>query len=228
MKIGGLHKFSLINYPEKTSAVIFTIGCNFRCSYCHNLKLVFPNKYSEEISIEEILNFLKSRQNKLDAVVISGGEPTEHSDLLNFISDIKELGFLIKLDTNGSNPNVLQEIIKNNLINYIAMDIKAPIKKHQKVTRSLIDFKKIKESINIIMRSEIEYEFRTTVVKELINSEDLIYLAKMIYGAEKYFLQTFNFSKSDLGSLNFSSYSKEEMEKMAKNLRKYVKECKVR
>lgn len=151
MIIGGLQKFSLIDYPHKISAIIFTTGCNFRCPYCHNPELVNPKLYPERITEEEVFNFLKNRKEKLDAVVITGGEPTLHKDLYKFISKLKSMGFLIKLDTNGTYPNILNRLIKDNLLNYIAMDIKGSLDRYEEIVGTKVNLEKINESIKIIL-----------------------------------------------------------------------------
>ncbi|OQX50761.1 MAG: anaerobic ribonucleoside-triphosphate reductase activating protein [Candidatus Cloacimonas sp. 4484_209] len=133
MKIGGFQKVSLIDYPGKICAIVFTRGCNFRCPYCHNPELVLPENYSPLIPEEEIFSFLEKRRGKLDAVEITGGEPTLQEDLTEFIRKIKEMGFLVKLDTNGSFPSVLEKVIYSGLVDYIAMDVKAPLEKYRQV-----------------------------------------------------------------------------------------------
>lgn len=150
MIIGGLQKFSLIDYPHKISAIIFTIGCNFRCPFCHNPELVNPELYPEKIPENNVFEFLESRREKLDAVVISGGEPTLHKDLYQFISKLKSMGFLIKLDTNGTYPNILNRLIKDNLLNYIAMDIKGSLDRYEEIVTTKVNLENIKDSINII------------------------------------------------------------------------------
>lgn len=228
MIVGGFQRFSLIDYPGKISAVIFTRQCNFRCKYCHNPELVLPERYSKEISVSSIFDFLESRRNKLDAVTISGGEPTEHKDLSIIIRDIKNMGFLVKLDTNGSRPEILEKLIVDNLIDYLAMDIKAPFTKYNKITGVPVKIEKIKESIDIIMSSKVEYEFRTTVVKKLLNKEDLLNIAKGIKGAKRYYIQKYIFLKSFKKNPNLSSYSEKELEDIAFNIKKYVKKCRIR
>jgi len=139
MIIGGLQRFSLIDYPGKISAILFTRGCNFRCPYCHNPELVDPQRYAEPWQEEEYWAFLQSRTQKLDAVVVTGGEPTLQEDLEPFLEKIRKMGFLIKLDTNGSNPDVLKDLLSANLVDYIAMDIKAPLEKYSEVAKVPID-----------------------------------------------------------------------------------------
>jgi pyruvate formate lyase activating enzyme len=163
MIIGGLQKVSLIDYPGKISAVVFTQGCNFNCFYCHN-KLLLDRNVPARVTEETFFDFLEKRKEKLDAVVISGGEPTIQPDLILFIKKIKRLGYLVKLDTNGSNPDILERIIIENLVDYIAMDIKTSYLDYERVTQMrFVDTEKISKSINLIKNSKIEYEFRTTL-----------------------------------------------------------------
>lgn len=183
-------------------------------------------KYNED----DLFVFLKSRINKLDAVVITGGEPTIHKDLIDFIIKIKKLGFLIKLDTNGSSPEVIKKLIEQKLLDYIAMDIKAPKEKYQKVVDARVDWGKIKKSIKIIISSNLPYEFRTTIAPELFSQSDISSIGKLIKGADKWYLQKFK-SNMDLINpklKNKKSYSDQEMNKIAEIGRKYVKKCEAR
>ncbi|MBE7709740.1 MAG: anaerobic ribonucleoside-triphosphate reductase activating protein [Cyanobacteria bacterium SIG32] len=188
MRIGGIQKSSLLDFPNMISAIVFTKSCNFACGYCHN-----PELFSSgvEHSTSEFFDFLDTRKGKLDGIVITGGEPCLQPDLIDFIRQIKLMGFLVKLDTNGSFPDVIQNLLDENLLDYIAMDIKAPIEKYNKVTNSIISTDKIIASINLIMNSNIDYEFRTTVVKSQLNFEDFEKIGNLIKGAKKYYLQKF-------------------------------------
>ena len=191
MQIAGLQKSSLVDYPSKIAAVVFTLGCNFRCPYCHNpniLTAVSTNRLFDEAAV---FDFLKTRKGKLDAVVVSGGEPTLQKDLGNFFKKLKELGFLTKLDTNGSSPKILEYLIKEELLDYVAMDIKAPIEKYKEIARINIDTNNILKSIEILKASKIGYEFRTTTVKSQLSFEDFEKIGKMLCGAENYYLQKF-------------------------------------
>lgn len=190
MDFVGIDKFSLLDYDENVSVVIFAPTCNYRCPFCHNGDSVLGSNFS--IPFEDILSFLKSRVGLIDAVVVSGGEPTLMNDLEEKIEKIKELGFKIKLDTNGTNPDVLNKLLRKNLINYIAMDIKNSEDKYAEtvgVTNPLMD--KIKQSISIIMNSGIDYEFRTTLVAEYHTKESIEEMGQLIKGAKKLFLQKF-------------------------------------
>jgi len=190
MDFVGIDKFSLLDYDENVSVVLFAPTCNFRCPFCHNGQSVLENNLS--IPFDEILEFLKTRTGLIDAVVVSGGEPTLMNDLIEKIEKIKELGFKIKLDTNGTNPEVLRELLRKNLINYVAMDIKNSEEKYAEtvgVTNPLLS--KIKESISIIMDSGIDYEFRTTLVAEYHSKESIEKMGELIKGAKILFLQKF-------------------------------------
>jgi pyruvate formate lyase activating enzyme len=241
MIIGGLVKFSLNDYPGKTSAVIFTQGCNFRCRYCHNPELVLPEKYGNQIPLAEVYSFLQSRKGQLDAVCVTGGEPTQHSDLPKVLKEIKEMGFLVKLDTNGSRPDMIEEMIKparhasqgdaggENIVDYIAMDIKTPFEDYKKITGVPIDTEKLKKSVNLIINSGLPHEFRTTIVKSLTSFDDLRKIAESIKGADNYFLQKFVSSKlNDPSLVNEVSYSEEELKELAAGLSIFVKHCGVR
>ena len=228
MLIGGLQKFSMIDYPGKTCAIIFTVGCNFRCHYCHNPELI-NGKGCNFIDAQEVLDFLKTRVGKLEAVTITGGEPTLHKDLLEFIKKIKEMGFLVKLDSNGTNPEFLEEIFNANVVDYVAMDIKAPEEKYAEIIGATVDFRKIKKSIKLIMDKALDYEFRTTIVVSQLSPEDFEKIGEMIRGAKKYYLQKFIPSKTiNKDFMNEKTYTDEEFEELKKTMFKYVDFCDVR
>lgn len=172
MIIGGFQKFSLIDYPGKICAIVFTQGCNFRCPYCHNPELVKPELFFESIPEEDVLSFLAKRENRLDGITITGGEPTLQSNLLKFMSRLKNMNFLVKLDTNGTNPMIIKKAIEQKLVDYIAMDIKAPLWKYREVVCADVDLAAIEESISIIKKSGVDYQFRTTVVKSMLDEFD--------------------------------------------------------
>jgi len=228
MLIGGLQRFSLIDYPGKISAVVFTQGCNFRCPYCHNPELV---SFNREGLIEEnyILSFLEERRGKIDGVVLTGGEPTLQSDLVDFLREIKNLGFLVKLDTNGSCPEIIEELLERKLLDYIAMDIKGSLENYSEITNVKVDIEKIKKSIDIIMHSGVSYEFRTTIVKSQLKRDDILKIGESIRSAELYVLQSFRPTKTlDPNFLKETSYTKEELEDIASSLKKLVKRTIVR
>jgi len=230
MIIGGLQRFSLIDYPGKISAIVFTRGCNFRCPYCHNPELVDPNRYVDALEEEQLWEFLQRRLHKLDAVVITGGEPTLHDGLELFIEKIKTMGFLVKLDSNGSNPRVLKNLLSENLLDYVAMDIKAPLEKYSEVTRMPVDVKRIEESITLIRQSHLDHEFRTTIAKNLLSEDDVLSIAKMLRGEKLYFLQNCVPTKVlDPHFLaEFVPYTREELQNMAQLAQSYVEKCFVR
>lgn len=230
LNIGGLHKSSLIDYPGKISAVIFTQGCNFRCPYCHNPELIGKG---EKEGGKRIIEFLQTRISKLDGVVITGGEPTLHANLPEFIKQIKDMGFSVKLDTNGTNPEMLQQLIDEKLIDYVAMDIKAPIDKYSNVVCVNIDTDKILKSIEILKNADIQYEFRTTVVKSQLSCADFEKIGALISNkskrSPKYYLQRFLPTKIlDESFLNQETYSDEEFTHIMEELKKYVKRVELR
>jgi pyruvate formate lyase activating enzyme len=229
MDIGGLQRFSLIDYPDKICAIIFTQGCNFKCPYCHNPELSNPDLYETTIPEEDVFSFLVKRRGKLDAVTITGGEPTLQSDLIDFIKRVKTISYLVKLDTNGSRPDVLEALIKNNLVDYIAMDVKAPWDKYKKITHSTIKSEIIKKSIDLIKKSNILYEFRTTVVKSQLSMDDLEAIGKNLKKTRLYVLQKFVPSKTrDPKFLTEKTYSDDDFEKIRKEIEKYVNKVVVR
>lgn len=244
VNIGGFQKSSLIDYPEKISAIIFTQGCNFRCPYCHNPELIEVKSEKKKVksrvgllshqkesntTTTSVLDFLASRQGKLDGVVITGGEPTLQKSLPEFIKQIKDLVFLIKLDTNGSNPEMLQYLLEENLIDYVAMDIKAPIEKYPEITNAKINTENILKSIELLKAYRIEHEYRTTVVKSQLSPADFEQIGKMIKGADKYYLQRFVPTKTlNEAFLNETTYSDEEFAQIIYTLQKYVKQVELR
>ena len=221
-KLAGLQKTTFIDYPEKIACIVFTQGCNFRCGYCHNPEL-FENK-EPVLSVPAFFEFLNKRKGKLDGVVITGGEPTLHGkDLIEFIKEVKSLGFLVKLDTNGTHPDVLQELLNENLLDYIAMDIKAPLAKYKTITQTDIDTKIIKKSIDMIMNSGVDYEFRTTIVKSQLSVEDLRQIGELIQGAKRYYMQKFLATKIlDETLMSEESYTDEEFKNLRTILEGYV------
>ncbi len=221
MKIGGFQKFSLIDYPGKISAVIFVQGCNFRCPYCHNRELVLPEYFSFSVQEEEIIEFLENRKGKIEGVVITGGEPTIFPDLPDLLLKIKRLGYHIKLDTNGSNPQMIKLLIERKLVDYIAMDVKAPLEKYRDVTFSAVDIKKIQESINIIKDSSIQHEFRTTVVNGIHTYSDILKIYNLIKGSDRYVIQNFHPSENLVGKSfqTKTGFLKEELAKIEKKFK---------
>lgn len=228
MIIGGFHRFSLIEFPGRISCIIFTQGCNFKCSYCHNPELI-PFKPRTEIDENFIFSFLKIRREKLDAVVITGGEPTLQNDLIEFISKIKELKFSVKLETNGSNYVMLEKLVKNRLLDYISMDIKAPFEKYEKITNTKIDINGLKASIDLIKNSKIDYEFRTTVIKNFLTKEDIIKIGEILKDAKSYVLQNFvNSPKINACYSEEDFYTRDELEEISGILKNFIKNIIIR
>ena len=194
MNIAGVQKVTLLDYPGKVACEIFTQGCNFECPFCQNSSLI-PITNTGEFSEEEIFEYLNLRKNILDGVVITGGEPTVQKDLKGFIKKIKDLGLLVKLDTNGGNPKVLQELIDEKLVDYVAMDIKNIFNKYNITAGKKINLDNIKKSIEILKASKIDYEFRTTIIKEMHSLDDIISICKLV-GNAKYYLQNFEDSEN--------------------------------
>lgn len=182
MKLGGMVKFTLIDFPGTPSAIVFTQGCNFRCRYCHNPELVYPHLFTEPYTEEEFFAFLKRRQGTLEGVVVSGGEPTLHDDLPRFLADIKVLGYKTKLDTNGSRPEMLEKLLTQKLVDFVAMDLKAPFEKYSLITGVDTNAAVIKKSMNLLQKSGVAYEFRTTYDKEVLNDADISILTNMVEG----------------------------------------------
>jgi pyruvate formate lyase activating enzyme len=210
MKIGGLQRCSLIDYPGKIGAVVFTQGCNFRCPYCHNPELVDPARFGPSLT-DEVIPFLEKRRGLLEAVTITGGEPTLQPDLEPFLLSIRRLGYLIKLDTNGSMPDVLSRLIGEGLVDYLAMDVKGPLDRYEEIAAAAVDTEKIARSIGLIAQSGIEHEFRTTVVRSQLTQADLAKVAGLFAKGGVYVLQPFVATKVLNGPfLNETTYSPEE------------------
>lgn len=220
MKIIGMEKSSFIDFPGKISTVYFTAGCNFRCGYCHNAPIV--KGQGKDISEEEVFSFLEKRKKYIDAICISGGEPTLYDELYDFIKKVKEKGFYIKLDTNGTRPEMLKKLIDEKLIDYAAMDIKAPFYKYEFVTKRKVDIESIKSSIDMIRNSNIDYEFRTTLCKELLTKNDILEIAEYLKGSKGYYLQNFKDVDTVLAGQNqFHSYDVETLEEIRKSIEGY-------
>ncbi|MBQ6907704.1 MAG: anaerobic ribonucleoside-triphosphate reductase activating protein [Clostridia bacterium] len=228
MKIHGLQKLTLLDYPEKTACTVFTGGCNFRCPFCHNALLVTDIDSSQTYSEEEILDFLSKRTGLLDGVCITGGEPLMNGDIADFIKKIKEMGYSVKLDTNGTFPERLKTLLENNLIDYVAMDIKNSKYKYA-ITAGIknVNISDIERSINLLKSSDIDYEFRTTVVNEFHTESDILKIAEWIKGAKKYFLQNFEDSGNLIGE-NLTAVSKEVLESMKSAAKAFVENTQIR
>ena len=213
---------TLLDYPGYVACTLFTGGCNFRCPFCHNALLVLDLDENYTIPEEEVLAFLKKRQGLLDGVCVTGGEPLINKDIGDFLSKVKELGFKIKLDTNGTNPALLKELVSQKLVDYVAVDIKnSPEKYAETVGLKSFDMSTINETVNFLMSGCVDYEFRTTVTKQFHTEKSMEEAARFIRGAKRYFLQNFVDSGNLIGS-GITGQSKEEMEKLLSVVKKYV------
>ncbi len=213
MEIGGFQQTTLLDYPGHVAATVFTIGCNYRCPFCQNAKMVLGKE--ERILEAEVLSYLSKRRNVLEGVCITGGEPTLQKDLATFCFQIKSMGYLVKLDTNGSNPEKVKELYEAGLIDYVAMDVKAGKMQYAKACgfEENCELLTVHKSIDMLMECGVDYEFRTTLVKGLHTEEDIEDLGQMLSGAKRYFLQNYKDSESVLWKQKeFTSFSKGEME----------------
>lgn len=233
MILSGIQKFTLIDFPGKIACVLFTGGCNYRCGFCHNPEFVLPEELAKlsKSFIPEVaaLNFLKQRRGMLEGVVISGGEPTIMPDLENFIVQVRNLGFAVKLDSNGNRPEILRSLIKKGLLNYIAMDFKTSLPEYQALVGKWADEAKLRESIKLLKEGKGEYEFRTTLIREVHTPEILKAMAVTLSGAKRLYLQTFRSGTVlDPTFKNFHSFTLDEMQEIAKLFSGSVEEVFIR
>lgn len=228
MRIDGLQKMTLLDFPGKVACTVFTGGCNFRCPFCHNALLVTELPQKPDYTVDEILGFLKKRQGLLDGVAITGGEPLMNPEIDSFIREIRKLGYSVKLDTNGSFPERLEKIVNDGLIDYVAMDIKNCKKKYaETVGLSSFDLSKVERSVDFLKNGSVDYEFRTTVVREFHTVEDIRKAAEWISGAKRYFLQNF----VDSGNLidpSVGGVDKETMFRMKEAAADFVPQTEIR
>ncbi len=228
MQIYGLNKTTLLDFPEHVAATVFTGGCNFCCPFCHNGDLVLRPQGYPRIDEEEVLAFLKKRRGVLSGVCITGGEPTLQKDLPAFMKKVKELGYLVKLDTNGYRPDVLKGLMDAGLTDYVAMDIKNSRKRYpETMGKDNLDVALIEKSAELLMTGSIPYEFRTTVTKQLHDGEAFAEIGEWLSGAEAYFLQAYQDSEHVI-ERRFSSYEKEELEGFAEMLEKTIHRVELR
>lgn len=228
MKIGGFQKISTVDYPGYIASTIFLSGCNLKCKYCHNPSLVHGETATEEISLDEILSYLQKRRGFIDGVCISGGEPTIHDDLEDLISSIKAMGYKIKLDTNGTNPLSVKNLIDKNLLDYVAVDIKATIDKYHDVAGCFVNTDKIKETIKLLINSNVDYEFRTTLLPDL-DKADIKEIAGYVEGSTKYVIQQFR-NKVTLNEecQRMSPHKPDYIFEITENIKPMFKKCEVR
>ncbi len=229
MHIVGLQKMTLLDYPGKVACTVFFGGCNFRCPYCHNPDLVFTSSTESDISEQEFFEFLSQRKGFLDGVCITGGEPMLERELVPFIQKIRERGLLVKLDTNGSFPDRLKHLVENNLVDYVAMDIKNS-KEHYGKTIGIpnYDITKVEQSVAILMEGRVPYEFRTTLVREYHTHSDIKAMGIWLRGCRSYFIQTFVDSGNLLGKEPMKAFSHEEMVKFKNLLKSYMEAISIR
>ncbi|HIG99033.1 MAG TPA: anaerobic ribonucleoside-triphosphate reductase activating protein [Thermoplasmata archaeon] len=228
MNIGGFQKTSLLDYPDRISAIVWTSGCNFRCPFCYNKSLALGT--AELFPQDEILSFLSKRKTLLDGVVISGGEPFLQDDLVDFVKKIRDLRLLVKIDTNGSFPERLAELLEQQLVDYVAMDVKAPQKKYQQLTGTKLDVNKIDASIELLKTKAPAYEFKTTVIPGLLTKGDIIDIAQWLNGAETYFLQQFKIKAPLVSSALETTipYSREYLLETLEEIKPFFKHCALR
>jgi len=221
MRIGGFQKVSLIDYPGKVAAVVFTQGCNFRCPFCHNVELVVPTCFGPTIDEDEVLAFLTKRVDKLQGVVVTGGEPTLQPDLDRFLQKIKALGYAVKLDTNGSRPEVLQQLLEGALVDYVAMDIKASPEKYDLLCGVPVNLIKIRDSIRLILSSGMPHEFRSTFPKTFLSKNDLPGMLALVEGSSSFRIQPFVPQEKilDISLMDKGQYTDEEFEHLQEILR---------
>ena len=224
--VGGIQKLSLVDFPGHVAAALFTAGCNMRCGYCHNPELVLPERLAPSIPIDDIMMFLQSRVGRLDGVVVSGGEPTIHDDLPELIRRIKALGYDVKLDSNGTRPEMIRQLIDDKLINFVAMDIKGPLEKYQTIAARPIDLDAVQETIALLISSGIGHEFRTTIVREQLEPSDFHKVGEMVRGAKRFALQHFRPGSTLAPQFEqASTFSESEFQKTKTIMEGYVDEC---
>ena len=231
MTIGGLQKTTLIDFPGKLACTVFLSGCCFRCPWCYSSELVLPEKSGDlpMISEESFFSFLRRRKGFLEGVCVCGGEPTVNEGLPEFLEKIKKIGYLVKLDTNGSNPEMLEKAISEKLVDYVAMDIKAPKERYAEAAGAEVDIGKIQKSIDVLMRGETEYEFRSTVLPAFHAKKDILAMADWIKGADKYFLQNFRPEKTLNPEFErLAPYPAEELARLCAAISSFFKVCRVR
>ena len=229
--IGGLQKSTLVDYPGRVAATIFTLGCNFRCPFCQNPELVDPVKMRQQpqIKTEAFFDFLKSRKGLLDGVCLTGGEPLIQPDIFDFIKRIKKQGFLVKLDTNGSQPTELKKLFQNVLLDFVAMDIKSSQENYSKAVGAKVNLKNIQKSIDLIRQSGMDYEFRTTVAPGIIDKKEIEKIGQWLQGAKKFALQQFRTEKTlDKSWQKIKPYSDEELKEMVKIAQPYFDKVELR
>lgn len=229
INIKGVQKTSMIDYPGNIVSTVFLSRCNFRCPFCHNPELVF-DEIKDDIDAGVFLSYLESKKGWLDGICITGGEPTLHQGLKGFMQKVKQLGMKIKLDTNGTAPEILKELIEENLVDYIAMDVKASLENYEIVVNAAVDKDKIMQSIEFLKLGKVDYEFRTTAVPGLFDNQEAHSIGKMVKGAKKYSLQQFRSSDKVLDNSyqDKEPYLAPELQRFAKIMEDYVENVEIR
>ena len=226
--IHGFQKMTMLDFPGRVACTAFTAGCNFRCPFCHNASLVTDINAAEKYPMEEIFDYLNKRKGILDGICITGGEPLLYDGIVDFIKKVRELGLLVKLDTNGSFPDKLEYLINNGLVDYVAMDIKNSKEKYaQTIGLESYDISGVEKSVALLLKGNVDYEFRTTVVAEYHTPQDIVAIGEWIKGAKRYFLQNFVDSGNLIGS-NMHPVSKEIMKELQNSAEKFVEKVELR
>lgn len=229
MVIGGFRPFTLSDFPGHTAAIVFTVGCNFRCGYCHNPELAAHAASCARVSEDEVMRFLEMRRGKLDGLVVTGGEPTLQPDLADFLTQVRELGYAVKLDSNGTRPEVLEQLFAAGLVDYVAMDIKAPLERYAEITGTPVDVEAIRRSVRLIIGSGLDHEFRTTVVEGQLDAEDFRAMGELVAGAQRYYIQKFVPTKAnDLSFLTRQAPANSALADFSRALSGNVARCAVR
>jgi len=228
MRIAGLQKVSLLDFPGRIAATVFLPGCNMRCPFCHNALLVLPGENPDPGMTElEFLDFLQTRPGKLDGVCVTGGEPTLHKELPELLRKIKDMGFQIKLDTNGTNPMMLEQVLKDGLCDYVAMDIKNSPEKYEATCGGIDVLEKVRQSAALLMAGTTDYEFRTTVMHPFHEPEDLVRIGQWLRGAKQYFIQGF-VDSGDLLSSGNQALTENEMKELLLAVQEYIPNTQLR
>lgn len=233
MLVSGIQQFTLLDYPGKVAAIVFVPGCTFRCGFCHNSEFVLPEKIQKLaphfITPQAVLNFLRKRSGKLEGVVISGGEPTVMPDLPEFIRNVKRLGFLVKLDTCGRHPQMVKDLVQEKLVDYVAMDVKTSPAHYRKLVGPGANVADLRKSIRFLMKDTVEYEFRSTLIKEVHPPAVLREMGEWVAGAKVWYLQRFrNGETLDPTFANYRAFTDKELKKIKQSLGKYVKRVVIR
>lgn len=229
LPIVGLQRLSLIDYPGRLCATAFTSGCNFRCPYCYNVDIVLGHQAMEKIPEAYVLSLLYQRRGFLDGLCVGGGEPTIHNGLLAFLYKVKSIGYLVKLDTNGSKPKRLKKLMEERVVDYVAMDVKAPLRRYPEVARCKVDADEVVRSIRLLRRGRVDHEFRTTVVPGLLDGDDLEEIAQTLAGSKRFVIQQFRPGRTlDPEFMDVKPYSENDLREFQNRISPYFAECKLR